>query len=141
MMTGKIFVDTNILIYAHNPASNAKSEGAREVLRELWMSGRGVLSTQVLQELCVNLRRRYQPPLALHEVRDLVQNYLAWEVVVNDPHSTLRALEIESRYKISFWDALIIEAAESAGATLLYSEDLSNGQEYCGIRIVNPFAA
>jgi len=138
-MNGKQFVDTNILVYAHDRSAGAKHRRARALLDELWRTGAGVVSTQVLQELCVNVRRKAGQPLDQRETRDLVADYLSWEVVLNTGQSILEALEIEQRYGISFWDALIIHAAESAGAEVLYSEDLSHGQTYGTLRVVNPF--
>lgn len=113
-MADKYFVDTNIL-YAHDPSRGSKRDRARRVIEQLWQTGHGVLSTQVLQELCVNLRRKVSPSLPVDEIRRLVQDYLSWEIIVNTPESALQALEIENRYKISFWDALVINAAETAG--------------------------
>lgn len=138
-MAEKFFIDTNILIYAHDLTSGRKHELARQLVERLWSSGEGVLSTQVLQELCVNLRRRIARPLPMEEIRRLVQDYLSWEIVVNTPPSVIEALETEARYKISFWDALILQAAESSGAGVLYSEDLASGHKYGMIRVVNPF--
>src|SRR5271154_1653279 len=135
----KYFVDTNILIYAHDRSAGLKYERARDLIQRLWVSGQGVLSTQVLQELCINLRRKIARPLPVEEVRGLIQDYLSWEIVVNDPASVLRALEIEVRYKTSFWDALVLQAAESSGAAILYSEDLATGQKYGPIHVINPF--
>ncbi len=110
---------------------------SREI-ESLWMSGEGVLSTQVLQELCVNLRRKVAKPLPVDEIRGLIDDYLSWEIVVNSPQAVLQALEIEVRYKTSFWDALILQAAEQSGAAVLYSEDLA-AQQSCGtVRVVNP---
>jgi len=137
-MTDKYFVDTNILLYAHDPSAGAKRDRARQLIEHLWTTGKGVLSTQVLQELCVNLRRKVKPPLPVDEIRRLVQDYLSWEIVVNRPESVIQALEIEVRYKISYWDALVLQAAESAGAAILYSEDLAAGQKYGAVRVVNP---
>jgi predicted nucleic acid-binding protein len=137
-MADKYFVDTNILLYAHDPSGGAKRDRARQLLAHLWTTGQGVLSTQVLQELCVNLRRKVARPLAVDEVRRLVQDYLSWEIVVNTSESVIQALEIEVRYKISYWDALILQAAESAGAAVLYSEDLAAGQKYGAVHVVNP---
>jgi predicted nucleic acid-binding protein len=134
----KCFVDTNILIYAHDRSAGVKHARARQLLEQLWSSGEGVLSTQVLQELCVNLRRKVARPVPLEEIRQLIQDYLSWEVVVNTPESAIHALEIESRYKISFWDALILHAAESSGAAILYSEDLAPGQRYGSVQVVDP---
>lgn len=140
-MADKYFVDTNILIYAHDPSAGAKRDRARQLLEHLWTTGQGVLSTQVLQELCINLRRKVKPALAVDEIRRLVQDYLSWEIVVNSPHSALQALEIEVRFKVSYWDALILQAADSAGAAILYSEDLAAGQSYGAVRVVNPLRA
>jgi len=137
-MPEKAFVDTNILIYAHDRSAGVKHDRARQLMQRLWDSGTAVLSTQVLQELCINLRRRVSPALPVDEVRRLLQDYLAWEIVVNDAGSTLNALDLEVKYKISFWDALILQAAEDSGATVLYSEDLAAGQHYGNILVINP---
>jgi predicted nucleic acid-binding protein len=137
-MADKYFVDTNILLYAHDPSTGVKRDRARQVVEHLWQTGQGVLSTQVLQDLCFNLRRRVAHPLPVEEIRRLIQDYLSWEVVVNTPESAIQALELEVRYKISFWDALVVNAAESSGAAVLYSEDLAAGQKYGSVRVVNP---
>lgn len=137
-MSDKCFVDTNILVYAHDRSAGLKHKRARQLVEDLWESGLGVLSTQVLQELCINVRRRASRVLSIEETRRVVQNYLSWEIVVNTPASVIQALDIEARHKISFWDALIIHAAESAGVATLYSEDLAAGQRYGSVRVVNP---
>jgi predicted nucleic acid-binding protein len=137
-MAQKYFVDTNILIYAHDRSAGEKHNRARQLIERLWASGEGVLSTQVLQELCINLRRKVARPPSVEEVRQLLQDYLSWEVVLNKPESVLQALAIEVQYKISFWDALVLQAAETAGATILYSEDLSAGRRYGSIQVMNP---
>ena len=138
-MNDRCFVDTNILVYAHERSAGVKQERARILIEQLWNSGNGVLSTQVLQELCINLRRKAGNPLPMDEVRQLIREYSTWEVVTNTAESVLGALEIETRYKTSFWDALILHAAEDAGVSILYSEDLATGQRYGAIRVVNPF--
>jgi predicted nucleic acid-binding protein len=137
-MSDKCFVDTNILVYAHDRSAGVKRQRAQMLLEQLWDSGQGVLSTQVLQELCINLRRKISHPLPVDEVRMLIRDYATWEVVTNTPESVLQALDIELRYKTSFWDALILQAAESSGASILYSEDLATGQRYRAVRVVNP---
>jgi predicted nucleic acid-binding protein len=140
-MTEKYFVDTNILVYAHDRAAGSKHERARQLLERLWDSGQGVLSTQVLQELCINLRRKVTPPLPVNTIRGLIQDYMSWEIVVNTPASVTQALDIEVRYETSFWDALILQAAESSGAAVLYSEDLNAGRRYGPVQVVNPLMA
>jgi predicted nucleic acid-binding protein len=140
-MSDKSFVDTNILIYAHDEADKPKNARAVELLDRLWAERRGVLSTQVLQEFAVNLRKRMRQPLDLDEVRRRLENFMQWEIVLNSPQSILQALEIEQRYQLSFWDAMIVQAAESGGCEVLYSEDLSRGQEYNGVLAINPFVS
>lgn len=137
-MADKYFVDTNILLYAHDRSAGLRHERARGLVERLWTSGEGVLSTQVLQELCINLRRKIARPLPAEEIRQIIQDYLSWEIVVNSPRSVLHALDIELRYQISFWDALVLQAAEGSGAAILYSEDLAAGQKYGAVQVVNP---
>jgi predicted nucleic acid-binding protein len=137
-MSDKVFVDTNILVYAHDRSTGRKHERAKRLIAEIWHLGNGVLSTQVLQELCVSLRKKAQQPPPIDELRRLIQDYLSWEVVVNTPEATMQALDLEARFRISFWDALIVQAAEAAGAAVLYSEDLSAGQAFGSVRVVNP---
>jgi len=139
-MSDKYFVDTNILMYAHDASAGAKHERAKALVQELWRDRSGVLSTQVLQELAVNLRRKAGRPLDAKATREVVTDYLAWQVVVNGGDSILEALDLEARYQISFWDALVIHAAQASGAETLYSEDLSDGQTYGSVRIVNPLS-
>jgi predicted nucleic acid-binding protein len=140
-MSGKAFVDTNILIYAHDVSNPAKQQRAIQLIDQLWDERRGVVSTQVLQELAANVRRSMRNRLSMAQATRLVESFLAWEVVINQPKAVLRAMEIEERFQISFWDAMIVQAAQSAGCEILYSEDLSHGQEYDGVLVVNPFAA
>jgi predicted nucleic acid-binding protein len=137
-MSARYFVDTNILMYAHDTTAGAKHERARAVVEGLWRDRSGVVSTQVLQELAVNLRRKAGRPLDTKATRDLVSDYLSWQVVVNGGDSILEALELEERHQVSFWDALIIQSAQASGADVLYSEDLSDGQMYGPVRVVNP---
>jgi predicted nucleic acid-binding protein len=138
-MSARYFVDTNILMYAHDSAAGDKHQRARALVEGLWETRAGVVSTQVLQELAVNLRRKALKPLDARSTRDVVSDYLAWQVVVNGTDSILEALDLEARFQVSFWDALIIQAAHAAGAETLYSEDLSDGQRYGAVRVTNPF--
>ena len=140
-MSDRYFVDTNILMYAHDTSAGPKHERARAVVEGLWRDRTGVVSTQVLQELSVNLRRRAGRPLDTKATRELVVDYLTWQVVVNGGDSILEALDLETRYQISFWDALVLQAAQASGAAILYSEDLSHGQTYGSVRVINPLRA
>ena len=86
----------------------------------------------------MNVRRKSNHPLSVEETRRLIQDYSSWTIVTNTAESVIEALDIESRYNISFWDALIVQAAGSSGATVVYSEDLAHGQSYGSVRVVNP---
>ena len=140
-MSDRYFVDTNILMYAHDTAAGEKHLRARALVEELWETRSGVVSTQVLQELAVNLRRKAKKPLDAKATREVVSDYLAWQIVVNGGDSILEALELEARYQLSFWDALVIQAAQLSGAEVLYSEDLSDGQKYGSVQVINPLRA
>ena len=139
-MADVAFVDTNVLVYAHDASEAARQPTAQAVLAELWRTGLGALSTQVLQELYVSLRKA-RKPMPAAEARQVVADYLRWEVVVNNGDSVVEAAELETRYRISFWDALIVQAASTSGVEILYSEDLSAGQAYGSVRVVNPLIA
>ena len=139
-MSDRVFVDTNILVYAHDVSAGQKHDRAEAIVAELWQNQRGIISTQVLQELCFNLRRKTARPMPVSEVKRVVEDFMKWEVVVNTPKSVIEALDIEARYKVSFWDALILHAAETSGAEILYSEDFAAGQTYGTVRVVNPLS-
>jgi predicted nucleic acid-binding protein len=139
-MSGKCFVDTDVLVYAHDRTAGVKHLRAQMLLEQLWDSGWGVLSTQILQELCIYFCRNTGNPPPVEEVSQLIHDYSAWEVVPNSPAAVLKALDLVMEHKIRFWDALILEAAERSGATVLYSEHLANGQRYGAVQVVNPFA-
>ena len=138
-MSDRYFVDTNILMYAHDTSAGKKHERAKTLVEELWRDRTGVVSTQVLQELSVNLRKKVRRPLDVKATRDIVADYLTWQVIVNGGESILEAIDLEGRYQISFWDALIVQAAQVSGAEILYSEDLSDGQRYGAVQVINPF--
>jgi len=140
-MSDKRFVDTNILVYAHDASAGVKHKRSLQLIETLWSEGSGALSTQVLQELCVCLRKKVDPPCSLDEIRQLIRDYMSWLVVVNTPELIIQALDLEYRFKISFWDALILQAAQHCGAKIVYSEDLAAGQKYGAIQVINPLIA
>jgi predicted nucleic acid-binding protein len=140
-MNGKIFVDTNILIYAHDLDAGERHERASRALEELWENGNGVMSTQVLQEFYVNVTKKIKNPLHRARARGIIENYLSWHIEANDPDMVLKASEIEERHLLSFWDALIIAAACRAQADKILTEDLNHGQTIEGVLIENPFIA
>ena len=135
----KTFVDTNVLVYAYDRASGWKHGRARDLVEKLWNEGSGILSTQVLQELYVNVRRKARPPVPQEEARTLVADYLVWDPVVNDGAAVLEAVDVGHRHQLSFWDALIVVAARKGGASVIYSEDLNHGQMFGSVQVLNPF--
>lgn len=137
-MNAKIFVDTNILIYAHDADSGEKHAKAKETLQELWEEGIGVLSPQVLQEFYVNVTRKIRRPLPKRNARAVVAAYSTW-CIDTTASDVARAFEIEESAKIGFWDALIVASAIKARAATVLSEDLNSGQLVAAVRIENPF--
>ncbi len=138
-MNDRTFIDTNVLIYAHDVDAKAKNQAAQTVLRELWNERTGVLSTQVLQEFYVNVTRKIPRPISKESARLVVGNYAVW-CVDTTPVDISTAFQVEDASKIGFWDALIVASALKSGATRILSEDLNAGQTIAGIRVENPFA-
>ena len=138
-MSGKIFVDTNILIYAHDLDAGQRNTLSADILRDLWENRIGIISTQVLQEFYVNVTRKIENPLPKSKARGIIESYLAWPIELNDAKTVLAASEIEERHMLSFWDALIVASARNAEAEKILTEDLNHGQQIEGILIENPF--
>jgi len=138
-MTARVFVDTNILIYAYDSLAVTKRENAADILRGLWQSGNGAISTQVLQEFYVNVTRKVVPPLSPPVARRILRDYIPWVHAPSTPATVIRASEIAEAYQLSFWDGLIIASAEQQDASVILTEDLNHGQRIAGLQIVNPF--
>ena len=137
-MSGKSFIDSNVLIYAHDVDAEAKHDTAKAILKELWSERTGLLSLQVLLEFYVNVTRKIKKPLRKGSARAVVENYGTWcrPTTLDDVTAAFR---IEEQSRIGFWDALIVSSAARMGATRILSEDLNPGQRIAGILIVNPF--
>lgn len=132
----QIFVDTNILVYAHDADAKEKHKKAKEKVRSLW--SRSILpsvSIQVLQGFYVNLLKKN---ISLKAARETVADYLEWDVIENSRSLFLEGIQMKERWDISFWDALILAAAIKAKAVVIWSEDFNEGQDYDGIVVVNP---
>ena len=138
-MSAKVFVDTNILVYAHDTGAGRKHETAKALVTSFWEQKNAVISTQVLQEFYVTVRKKVLHPSDHKIAKRWISHYLNWKVIDNSGASILRAIEFEQRYKLSFWDAMIVQAANLSGATSLCSEDLNDGQKYGGVVVSNPF--
>jgi predicted nucleic acid-binding protein len=133
------FVDTNILVYAEDRGAKAKHEAARDLIVELWDQRSGVLSVQVLQEFYVNVTRKLKKPLTSAKALQIVEEYLTWTVVENTGRLLTSAIDLQLKAQLSFWDAMVVQAAIDAGCDKLYSEDMNAGQRFGPLVIVNPF--
>ena len=139
MTEDKIFLDTNILVYAYDISSGKKHNTARNIVTDLWNSRTGALSVQVLQEFFVSITKKIPNPLDVKTASDIIRDFLLWEIIDNDGELLLAAMDIQTRYLYSFWDSLIIAAAVKSGASVLLTEDLKNGQIIEDVMIKNPF--
>jgi len=133
-----VFFDTNVLVYVHDQRSPYKREVARRLYSAHLYGGSIALSTQVLQEFFVTVTQKAQQ-IPVREARSLVSHLAGLNVVRIEPEHVLSAIDLHARYRLSFWDSLIIVAAKSAGAQAVLSEDLGHGQIYDGVRVENPF--
>jgi predicted nucleic acid-binding protein len=133
------FVDTNVLVYAEDRDAKHKHDVARDLVLGLWNDRQGVLSVQVLQEFYVTVTRKLKKSLRRTEALDIVREYLTWTVVENTGSLLVQAAELQQRSQLSFWDAMVVQAAIQAGCDRLYSEDLNAGQRFDSVTVVNPF--
>ncbi|HEY3356807.1 MAG TPA: PIN domain-containing protein [Polyangia bacterium] len=139
-MSGE-FLDTNVLIYAHDSTAGAKREVAVDLITRLAEGRKGLLSVQVLMEFYVNVTRKIPKPLAATRASEIIADFAAWPVFSPRVPDLLEAIHIAGRHRIGFWDALIVRAALGLGADVIWSEDLADGQRYQGVTVRNPFTA
>jgi len=139
MRDGKIFIDTNILVYAYDSSAGAKHEAAVTIMSDLWSAGRGVTSMQVLQEFFVNATKKIPKPLDVTTAREVVRDFLKWNPILINGEIIVDAIDLHAIHKYSFWDSLIIASAIESGAGTLLSEDLSDRHKIKNIAIKNPF--
>jgi len=133
------FVDTNILIYAHDLSAGHKHIRASELIRELWGSGEGCLSIQVLQEFYVNVTQKVARPLTPDVAAQIIADLGVWQVHRPGVEDVLDAVRVQGRYQLSFWDAMIIVSATRLGCQTIWSEDLNPGQVYGQVTVASPF--
>lgn len=134
------FIDTNVLVYAHDSSAGAKQFTARTLLNRLWRERCGALSVQVLQELAVNVTAKIPRPLPASEAATVVTSLAEWRVFCPGPNDVVAALELKTRAQVSFWDAMILHSAAQLGCKVLWSEDLNAGQGYGEVTVQNPFS-
>ena len=133
------FVDTNILIYAHDHSAGDKRTRAYDLIRALWQSGEGCLSIQVLQEFYVNVTQKVVKPLTPDVAAQIIADLAVWQVHRPGVEDVLDAIRLQDRYQTSFWDAMIIASAIQLGCLTIWSEDLNTGQVYDTVTVASPF--
>ncbi len=140
-MNGKVrqFVDTNVLVYAHDASAGAKHQRAATLIEELWKTGNGCLSLQVLQEFYVAVVQKVAKPLQPEAASGIISDLSHWDLHVPHINDVLMAIAIHQRFKLSFWDAMIIQSAKKLGCEVIWSEDFTAGQSYNGVKVLNPF--
>lgn len=135
------FVDTNVLLYAYDPAAGDRHETARTLVDRLWRERRGALSIQVLQEFYVNVTRKAAKPMTPESAAERLKSLSRWRVHSPLPDDVVAAATWSTRYQLSFWDAMIVRSAAELRCETLWTEDLSDGQVIEGVRLQNPFGA
>jgi predicted nucleic acid-binding protein len=138
-MTFKAFFDTNVLAYEYDLRNLKKQSVAKNLLDKWRASDNFVISTQVLQELYVVLTKKLISTMSGEEAEEIITTYSVFNVVTVTTETILRAIKIKKRYKLSFWDSVIVSAAVDGKCRILFTEDLSDGMKIEGIKIVNPF--
>lgn len=138
-MIAPVFVDTNVLVYARDASAEDKHARAREWMAHLWQAQRGRLSFQVLHEYYAVTTRKLRPALSPAEARGEVRTLLAWQPQPMNGDLLESAWDVEDRFRLSFWDALVVAAAQTAGCRYLLTEDLRHGQELDGLTVLSPF--
>jgi predicted nucleic acid-binding protein len=139
-MTGRRqFVDTNVLVYAHDVTAGHKHVRARSLVEELWSTRDGCLSIQVLQEFFVTATRKIPKPLDPPAAAQIVGDLARWHVHAPVADDVLASIGIHQQAGVSFWDAMILRSAKELGCQTVHSEDLDPGQDYAGVRVSNPF--
>ena len=138
-MIEKIFVDTNVLLYARDPSEGSRHVAARRWVEQLWNDGNGRTSVQVLNEFYDVATRRISRPLSADDAWDDVSALFAWRPQAIDEHVLREARAVTQRFKLAWWDSLIVAAAHAQQCTVLLTEDLQHGMSMSGVRVQSPF--
>ncbi|MGD2036753.1 MAG: PIN domain-containing protein [Desulfobacterales bacterium] len=138
-MAAKVFVDTNVLVYSRDASEPPKQAQAMDWLRHLWNTRTGRLSYQVLQEFYITVTEKLDPGLDRESARRDIRSLLPWRPVAVDNRVFGGAWHIQDRFGLSWWDALIVSAAQVSACHYLLTEDLQDGQVFGDLQIINPF--
>jgi len=138
-MTAAVFVDTNILVYSRDASEPVKQEQAMAWMTHLWTTKTGRLSYQVLQEFYVTVTMKLEPGLDAERARNEILALLPWRPIPIDARVMEGAWRIQDRYGLSWWDTLIVSAAQVGNCAYLLTEDLQHDQLFDGVQVINPF--
>ena len=133
------FLDSNVLVYAHDVSAGTKRQLAKRLLEDLWGSENGCMSVQVFQEFYATVTAKIEQTLSSDVASQVISSYSVWKIHAPNIKDVLDSISIQQRYGISFWDALIVNSASQSGCAILWTEGLSDGQVYEGVRVQNPF--
>jgi predicted nucleic acid-binding protein len=135
----KIFIDTNILVYAHDLSTGEKHRIAKELISTIWNNQNGHISIQVLQEFYVTITEKVKNPIDKVTVSSIIEDLGKWTVHSPDADDIITAVTIQTKYKLSFWDSMIICSAIKTKCDIIISEDFTHNQKYEGILLLDPF--
>lgn len=133
------FIDANVLIYAHDESAGRKRDQARDLLRRLVLSRHAASSVQVAGEFFVIATRKIKSPLSAKQAAGILEDLSGWMIHSPSLLDAQAAVEIATRFKLHYWDALVIRSAQAVGASILWSEDLQDGGRFGGVTVSNPF--
>lgn len=136
----RTFVDTNILVYAHDRSAGAKHDQAVDIVATLWENRNACISIQVLQEFYVTITQKVPNPVHPTHAKDIVASLATWRIHVPNADDIMRAIETQQRFHLSFWDAMIVHSARRLDCPVLLSEDLNPGQMYDSVQVTNPLS-
>jgi predicted nucleic acid-binding protein len=133
------FIDTNILVYAYDRSAGRKHTAAARLVEQCWEDENGCISIQVLQEFYVTVTRKIPRPLEYQTARQVIADLTHWRIHIPEAIDVLQAIDLQQTYRLAFWDAMVLQSAARLGCTQLLSEDLSHGETYSTVQVINPF--
>jgi predicted nucleic acid-binding protein len=134
-----LFLDTNILVYAYDRSAGSKHTISQKLVEDCWVNGNGCLSLQVLQEFYVTVTQKITSRMDYQTARQILADLATWRLHSPEASDLLQAIDLQQHYKLSFWDAMVVQSAARLGCKQIFSEDLSDGQNYGDVKVINPF--
>ena len=138
-MSDRVFVDANVFVHMRDATERVKQKKAERWLRELWSSGNGRVSIQVLQEFYVTVTQKLQPGMKRADAREDVRSLFSWQPVIQDAHLLQEAWNLQDRYHLAWWDAPVVAAAVRTQCRYLLSADFQDGMVFGDVTVIDPF--